>query len=696
MKDTYTSQELALILGVTKRAAEKRAAKEEWPFREETARGGRRRLYLSHGLPEAVRARVAAAECRALAEAQAGFPVQAACTFPADAGGRDATALRQPELTGEPRDAIMARTREAERRLSLLRPLLDLGERAPGRRAVAERLAMDSGVSVQTLYRWAARYARGGLAALMDRPRSDRGQSRVLISSAWEIAARWATIPQAVRLEIARGVVSVIRGLWARQGARSWRQVALLAQADLFRRSVSAGMPEDLARRVCRIPRKFVEAERRFAVAAIAARDAKGFYDRVIPAVTRSRDGLRPGDVVFGDVSPADIPVRRPDGSPGWARLIAWQDAATNMLHVTGYLANPGAGVRREHVALAFCAMCAEAPFGMPRRLYLDNGSEFSWTEMLDAWAELARLSGGAFGGAWGVESLGPHGRVIRSVPFKPRAKSIEGQFGNLVRFFGWHTAFAGSDRLRKKTATLGRGVEPTTIEDLRAFIGEALAFYHGVPQRGHLGGLSPAQAMEEWQNRGFSRTTVEAEALALAFSDRLERKVRAGSVEAGGWHYYAPELHQWEGEKVMVRYPRHAPDAVFVFRGGRLVAVATPMPVFAFADPEGARHAARMAAEARRVVSVMRGQVAWLDPRDLMGEFARMAGVRRVVERASASERRITLSDEAREMIEAKRKAAEAALAAAAERACPSGIIANRYRIEEEPEVAAARALGL
>ena len=87
---------------------------------------------------------------------------------------------------------------------------------------------------------------------------------------------------------------------------------------------------------------------------ATASRDGKGHYDHHQTSITRSRAMLRPGDIVFGDVSPSDIPVTRPDGTLGWARLIAWQDAATNMLHITGFLSNPGGGVRREHVALAF------------------------------------------------------------------------------------------------------------------------------------------------------------------------------------------------------------------------------------------------------------------------------------------------------------------------------------------------------
>ena len=397
--------------------------------------------------------------------------------------------------------------------------------------------------------------------------------------------------------------------------------------------------------------------------------------------------------MVFGDVSPCDIPVERSDGTIGWARLIAWQDCATNMLHMTGFLANKGSSVRREHVALAFAAMCEEAPWGMPKRLYLDNGSEYCWTEMLDAWKELALLSEGSFGGVWDTCALGEVGRVIRSIPFKPRAKSLEGQFSNLLRFMSWHTSFAGSDRMRKKVASLGKGVEGTTLPDLKKLLGESLAFYHGVPQGGHLDGRSPAEKMDEFLQAGYRRTTINAEALAFAFSDRLDRKVRTAQVEAGGLHYYHPDLHMYDGEKVLVRHARHAPDAAYVFRKGQLLCVATPMPIFDFADPLGSKQAGRLAAEARQAVRVMKGQVAWLDPRDLMGEFAKLAGVSDVIDRAEHGQRVIELTPEAKAISDARKEQMLQTIESAANQKVV--ILDRRFDQSIDADAEAARALG-
>jgi hypothetical protein len=261
------------------------------------------------------------------------------------------------------------------------------------------------------------------------------------------------------------------------------------------------------------------------------------------------------------------------------------------------------------------------------------------------------------------------------------------------MRFMRWHTSFAGSDRMRKKVASLGKGVTGTNLEDLRQLMGEALAFYHGVPQSGHLSGMSPIEKMEEFLNAGYRRTTLSAEVLAFASSDRLERKVRCAQVEAGGWHYYHPDLHMYDGEKVLVRWPRHAPDAAYVFRHGKLICTALPVPVFQFADPNGAKLAGRLAAEARQAVRVMKGQVAWLEPRDLMGEFAKLAGVGRVIDAAERDQRVIELTPEAQAMAESRKAALLSTIEAAVQQKVV--VLDRRFDHSADPEAEAARALG-
>lgn len=195
--------------------------------------------------------------------------------------------------------------------------------------------------------------------------------------------------------------------------------------------------------------------------------------------------------------------------------------------------------------------------------------------------------------------------------------------------------------------------------------------------------GQSPAQRMAEFLAQGFVPTQANAEALAFAFAETHECRVRMGRVQVGGMEYQAKELVAWDGERLTVRWPRHAPDAAWCFKGQQLVAMATPTPVFAWGDQAGARHAARIASEAREVVEVMRGQVAWLDPRDLMGEVARLARVDLVVDEAARRARRIELTPEAQAITEARK----AQLLAALDKCQPVDreLIANRHALVDE-----------
>jgi len=701
MKKWFTTQELAGMPGMpgTSRGALKWLQKNLAQSRPKVR--GKGLEYHFSSLPEETQCHIVREEALATAEEISSTPSNLpapAAQVPAEtralvsAVREDATDVHVGMLVSMDEGDARRRSEEAMRRYRMIEPLLSFPPRAKGRREKAEVLAEAHGVSTPTLYRWEKQYRQGGITALMDKVRTDRGQARTLISQKWETMAAGSGIRREKLAEIAEEMSLAVRGLWA-QANTSVRQVQNLAKPVLYRLSVAAGMPEAVAKRCCNVPRKFVEAERRYSMIATYKRDAKKFYDTHQTPIYRTRENYAPGDVVFGDVSPCDIPVLRPDGKLAWARLIVWQDAATNMIHVTGYLPNKGTGVRREHVALSFASMCAHSPWGMPKRLYLDNGSEYSWTEMLDAWRELAVFSGGVFGG---VQLNSDEGRIIRSQPFKPRAKNLEGIFSALAWHLGWHPLYAGGNRIVKRTRRLGKAPEATPLEDLKQFFADAIPYYHATPQSGdHMKGRSPVQVLREWTERGWKKMTADEEALMLAFSDRSERVVTAGTVAAGGWRYYHEKLHQHDGEKLLVRHPRHDPVCSYVFKESRLLCVARPMPVYDMADPQGAKYAGKLAQEARKAVQIMEGEVTWLEPRELMREFAQLAGVREAIEATKVGAGKISVTPEAQEMYANRHKALEQTLSIAAKSQDAEKLSLNRWGVKEDPAVEALRAQG-
>jgi hypothetical protein len=118
-------------------------------------------------------------------------------------------------------------------------------------------------------------------------------------------------------------------------------------------------------------------------------------------------------------------------------------------------------------------------------------------------------------------------------------------------------------------------------------------------------------------------------------------------------------------------------------------------MPVYDMADPQGAKYAARLAKEARKAVQIMKGQVAWLEPRELMREFAELAGVNQAIEATEHKAKRISLSEDAQAMFEARHKMVENTLAIAAKSQDAVRLSMNRFGVEEDAEVEALRARG-
>lgn len=584
------------------------------------------------------------------------------------------------------------RNKIAQWRLKVITPLLNMEPRAKGRREKAENIAEAHGISTATLYRWIDDYKNGGLVALADKHRADLGQARVLISSQFERVMTGLRIPRDQIITLSEELMQLVRALWA-AGGTSPKQIWGQAIAKLGLKMIEAGIDETSARAIGKIkfPKRFVEAEKKFKIHALANRDGKAVYDNHLPAVARTREGLRPGDLVFGDVSPLDIPTLRPDGSIAYARMICWMDAAINWMFVTLYLCPPGTGVRQEHVALSFTSLCESSPFGMAMRLYLDNGSEYQWEEMLNAWTELAYLTGSKTH----VEiasMLPPAGKIVRSIPFRPRGKLIEGAFGNLRHLFGWHPAFQGGNRMAKRCANLGEAIKPIPYEELQVFIAAAMADYHATPQSGHLNGKSPQEALDMHLNNGWKPVRVDREVLLLAFAEQEKRSVRAGIINYAGREWYADFLVGLD-QKVDVRYPKHDPQCLFVFDNGKFLGAALPEHKYGLLDSRGAAEAGRRRGVLNKVIENMAGQVQTIDVADVIGSRGQLMGVDQTVERAQQAATQVELSDEAKALIAAKKKALEQRAEAALIEAAKKKEHIERWDIGEDPEDAIWRA---
>lgn len=580
----------------------------------------------------------------------------------------------KPVITHDP--TARKRTEKGLWIYSIIEPVVGLRRYTPERSAaIAEVLSREYTrpdgkkvrVSHSQLYEWLNRYENGLLEAIRPKQRKDIGQRRVLITREWDKAC---PLDEGKQQAIAEALAEYIRSLWA-SGAAGWKVIQRFASLKLEEYSRGAGWDGPDVKAACVVARPFIEQQRKSGLLAIADKDAKRFFDLHIPRIRRSRADLKPLDVVVGDVHPIDISIHRLDGSIAYPRAICWHDVATNRLYATLVLLEKGEGIKQVHVAASFAAMCAA--WGLPLSLYLDNGSEYSWHEMMAAFSEISRLTQ-AMHREFTVANLPASGevrelvseqrQVIRAMPYNAPAKPIEGLFSvieNTVLSMlpGW----TGGNRMRAKTHNVGRAPlpYPRSWEDFHADFETALGFYHSAPQGGTMDGLSPADALRTHIEAGWTKTHVEEQVLLMAFAEEDTRKAQGGYVSWDGVEYYDDALLPLTGQTVIVRVSRHDPRYAFVFDEARtLICAAGVAPVFGFLEPAGAVEQARRKKELMRYVAELRENCCRLD---LVKEMRQVVAAAPAMPQAQIGAT-VAISDQAQQMVKALADKEAAALA--------------------------------
>ena len=238
----------------------------------------------------------------------------------------------------------------------------------------------------------------------------------------------------------------------------------------------------------------------------------------------RGRAGLLPMEIVMGDVHPVDILNKREDGSEATARMVSWLDLATNRVFYTLFLFEKGRSVTQAHIAYSFVQMVRE--WGLPSILYLDNGSEYVWKEMMEGFERLAlmvqdfraycmnsadleqRIQQADSENAGGTED--PRA-VVRATPHNPQGKAAkEGVFGVLERtVFSFIPGWIGGDRMKKKTHKVGQAPRAFNggWEQFQDAFGKAMDYYHA-RQQGD--GSSPNQKFNRYVQGGWKAVDVD------------------------------------------------------------------------------------------------------------------------------------------------------------------------------------------
>ena len=525
-----TSVQIADLLGCDRRAVDLKAAREGWPSLavagDETDGRYKRRLFPFAVLPADAQARWLEQERLDLSN----DPDRAATDAQKDVARRY---LALPA----------AARREALRRARIVELAEAASCRAKRRRAglaafVARWRAEhpeDARLSVRSIYRWRAAFARDGLLGLVP-----DWESR-------ELMGRASLTPEM------RAFLDLLY-LDPNQPGIAW------CCRRLVEKCRERGWPAPNYSAVRRYLQGIPEAERTF-----HRRGARAWEEKFLPSVLRDYDSVEPNEIWCADHHQVDVAVVAVDKNGNRRPLFPWltaiQDIRTRA--IVGWAVDETPSGATINLAL----LRALKRFGVPRHILLDNGRDFAGK----------RFTGGAdhrfrfkvkeaeVRGVYSLLRIETH----FCIPANAQAKPVERFFGTLERDFGVALpGYRGSSvaaRPEQLERQLRAGDELLTLAAFDAELGGWLETFNAAWKHGGLGGRAPLDVWRAWFETHAVRQ-VEETTLRLIMTVAARRQVRRYGVQFENAWYWNDDLLRLHGQEVTLRYDPDDMMRVFVY----------------------------------------------------------------------------------------------------------------------------------
>ena len=553
--------------------------------------------------------------------------------------------------------------RQARQRLAIIKPLIEFSPSPaaqdaeadasqlglglqlflPDGRAVrnattmCEYLAHCHQLSQATLLRWLQLYRQGGLVALADRARSDKGTSRF-----------FDDYPKAA---VHAAYVYLVQ-------RRSYR----LAYEAIVRDREICAVPEDALPSYTTV-RKFLQAIPP-AVQALARSGYREYRERMAPYIRRGYVDVPANDIWVSDHMIHDVECANdcffdaPAGTPVRIRFTALIDFRSRMV-VGASWAWEGSS-RSITTALRHAVM----QHGPAAQLYCDNGKDYL---KVAKGAMPAYLRSEIEPAEWyakeiqQLQDLGVLARlgmaVTHCIVRHPQSKHIERFFGFVHERFdkGFPTYTGGSPATRpditeeammhhRKLLRMGRGNEslhPRASQFIQAALAW-LAWFNA--EHKHTGegmdGRTPAEVFAEY--RGEERQRPEPRDLALMLLEREQRRVRECAITLNKRRYIGCDetarriLHELNECDVVIAYdPLALEDAAILDRSGNLLTFAQAERLLQ-QSPEANTAIAESMAERRRMEKETAGLIVGI--RDAARDMGAVSEVEHLARRAAQS----------------------------------------------------------
>ncbi len=465
-------------------------------------------------------------------------------------------------------------------------------------------------LAARTLHSWIADYERTGtIAGLRRTKRIDAGDRRFVLSRAWDSAVPFDEV---TKLRIFTDTLNMVRGYIAEGLARS--KIKVLAGEYLVNTTRAHGYrpndPDALAH-VCRIPDRLIQENRKYKRVYDLKYNAKRAHDTK-PRIRRTIGDLEPMECVVLDVHKINVLVPRSDGKAVTPYLLGFIDAATRRCWCELILVEGRGAVRNTDQIAAFMAMAMHPAFGLPKTIYVDNGSEYLFADFLDAAMKLGV----------GVEQVGRKRKsnVVRAKAYNAAAKVIEAWFGHLEQQFLKHLpGWIDDDRMNAQSPTLGKQIKPFEggFDGFRSAFFGLLKSYEHFPQQGEFKGKSPSQMLKAHVDNGWQAIIIDPKDFLTAFTKPRTVAVRQGTFRFDNRHWTCDELLRSADPQAVA----HIPQFGLQFNElrvddcqGNPIGFASADRVYEYLDPRGARESARRSHVWRTALNAMRKGIPQID----------------------------------------------------------------------------------
>ncbi|MEE4153229.1 MAG: hypothetical protein V2I27_03640 [Erythrobacter sp.] len=488
------------------------------------------------------------------------------------------------------------------------------------RNEAVDRVHERTGIPLSTLRRHVKNYDAFGLDGLKRKKPANAGQKRCHISRAFDKAFVKAGHPPEALPELSRFVDKKIAGLWKGRAYENGENViAELVAFLLYKECQDRGL--SMSKDHCVIGRNRVRELRYFKRAAVWKYDAREHRNQN-PCVRRVMTGLEPMELVVADVKHLDVLFEDIDGRKTYPKLIGFMDAGTQRIYATLVLCEKRKSITQKLVIEGFIAMCRNPLWGLPKTLYLDNGSEFGGLDKLSP--AITRLNNDVGNKLIDLCTYGSYADfakidVKHAQPYNAQAKPIEGLFRRLDQYcFSSMKGYTGPNRTNKKTENDGREAEAWSgsWDDFSHTVWGLIEYFHQKKIGGQWDNRSPNQIFQAKLDEGWRPDEAPDLSLELAFSTRRFVSLRQNSITYRRKKYWHDELNRLPGvEKLELFDPWfEGANPVAILPSGRALQLTEDISYHP-TDKAGAQEATRRKRVSLHAIRQLDSEVEELDP---------------------------------------------------------------------------------